>query len=517
MEFLYIFMISLSLAILGVLFVQAIKRRSFAGAKPFMAQIIFVVIWSISALFELWASGEKEMLLWRNVQQIGIFCVPVTCVYFAAEYGQYTKWKRYLPLFWIVPAAALALIFTDEAHHIMRVSYVVEANRFFGKALMVTSTPAGLAFVAYNFCLVAITLIMLGLFAAKVARKLRRQVILIMVSFFLVFGFAFLKTAWLEKAGINIPIVTIYLPSSILLFYNLFRHRMFMITPIARDKVFDIIEQGIIVTDDTGMIVDRNPYAMYLMKKFFGIDREPLGCTMSGVFSGYPEWVEHMEGNIPGKLEVQAPLKDTGMLYVRINIYPLLSESRQLIGMVSLLRDITARRLQEYELRTRANMDSLTGLLNRCGFMAAFNQSLDDARESGGTVSVLMIDLDMLKPINDTYGHFSGDKVLLSIAEMLRGSLRQQDAIGRIGGDEFAAVLPGTACAGAMQIAERIRMEAQQMCIEMENGQTIHVTISVGVCGNTGHDGGAEELLKLADKAMYEAKRHSRNCCVLGK
>ncbi len=515
MEFAYIVMVILSLVVLGVLFVQVTKRLYVAGTKAFVAQIVLVYIWSVGALMELWTNDMQQMLFWRKFQQIGMYFMPVTCVYFAAYYGRFERWKRYLPLFWVVPVAALVLIFTDDSHHLMYSGFSLSEKMFFGKALALQSTTLGKLFIFYNYTLVALSLVMFGIFAAKVSSRSRKQALLIMLSIFLVFLFAILKTALLEKTGINVPIASLYLPSSLLLFFTLLRHKLFVVSPIAREKVFDVLDQGIIVTDDHNMIVDRNPFAAHLMGVFFGIGQEISGRNTGDVFSSFPQWIEMLTRGEAGQMELQSPVVDgENAKFIRIKVYPMISERGRAIGSVSLLRDITERRMQERRLRSMADQDSLTGLLNRNGFMQALQDELVQAEQCAEPVSVLMIDLDQLKLLNDTYGHFSGDKALLAVADALRRTLRQQDAIGRIGGDEFAVVLPGLGGQEAAAVADRLRHEVSTGDVEMESGETQHITVSIGVCDNSLSDAGAEKIVKLADKAMYVAKRLSRNCCV---
>ncbi len=515
MEFAYILMVILSLVILGALFVHVTGRLSIPGTKAFIAQIALVYIWSVGALLELLTTDMRQMLFWRNLQQIGVYFLPVTCLYFAVSYGRFDRWKRFLPLFWIVPVAAVALIFTDESHHIMRTGFTISENAFFGKALAVPSTEVGSMFIFYNFTLVAISMVMLGIFSSKVSSSIRKQALLIMLSFFLVFFFAIIKTALLEKTGINVPIAALYLPSSLLLFFTLFRHKLFMVSPIAREKVFDVLDQGIIVTDDHDMIVDRNPYAVYLMGEFFGIVQEITYKNIGDIFSSYPRWIEMLSHGEAGQMELQSPIAEAeNGKCIRIKVYPVMSEHGRVIGAVSLLRDITERRIQERKLRSMADQDSLTGLLNRSGLMSSVQNTLAHAERNDNPVSVLMIDVDHLKHINDTYGHYHGDRALLTVADALRRTLRLQDAIGRIGGDEFAVVLPGQGVQEAAVIADRIRREVSEASVEMEDGEKITLTLSIGICDNSLPDAVAEKLVKYADKAMYVAKRKSRNCCV---
>jgi diguanylate cyclase (GGDEF)-like protein len=362
-------------------------------------------------------------------------------------------------------------------------------------------------------------IIMLGMFASRVTRAVRRQVINNMLSISILLVFAIIKAVYLDKNGINIPVATIFLPANLLLFYSLFRHSLFTTSPIGRDKAFDVIEQGIVVVDGSGMIVDRNPFTVQLFKTWFGIDAEMTGQSMETVFSAFPLWVELTKSNSAGQFEVQSSHEGAGDCYFRFKVYPLQTGSG---GTVTIIRDITQRRLQEQELKNRADTDCLTGLLNKNGFMDVFMRQLKETEGTGDSISMLILDLDRFKTVNDTYGHINGDRVLVLFSDLLRGTLRQQDAIGRIGGDEFAASLPGVSRTEALHIAERIRERAAEQGVEMEDGDVVHFTVSIGIADsadrlNKGAPPQADDLIKLADKAMYRAKRVSRNCCVVGE
>ena len=121
-----------------------------------------------------------------------------------------------------------------------------------------------------------------------------------------------------------------------------------------------------------------------------------------------------------------------------------------------------------------------------------------------------MLDIDHFKRINDTYGHATGDAVLKYVAGLLRGSLRKIDTVGRIGGEEFAAILPGTDLAAAESLADRVRV-AVAMTPAMQAGQIIPATLSIGVASMSLGDVTAEAALARADEALYRAKQRGRN------
>ncbi|MEW6132230.1 MAG: GGDEF domain-containing protein [Pseudomonadota bacterium] len=122
-----------------------------------------------------------------------------------------------------------------------------------------------------------------------------------------------------------------------------------------------------------------------------------------------------------------------------------------------------------------------------------------------------MIDIDHFKNINDAHGHKVGDIVLQELANILRNTFRTVDVIGRIGGEEFAVVLPETELQQALEVAERLRMNAAEADLEQAAGLPLHFTVSVGVVALAGRDISLGNLLDLADTALYEAKQGGRN------
>lgn len=507
-----IFVICLSLAAMSVLILHTWKNRAVPGASAYMYQLIFVALWTVGTLAEMLSGELAGKLFWRNVQQIGAFSVPLTCLCFALAYTNRAAGKKYLIPLLAIPSLALPLYFFDPALHVMREGYWICNNPVFGAALCIRLAPLGLALSFYNFGLVFASVAILALYAARADRGVRLQTLMVVSSMLFVLIFAVFRAALFLNRGYIMPLAALYMPGSMVVFYNLFGRKLFHVTPIARDKVFDVIDQGIVVADGFGTIVDRNPFAVHLLGAFFGIGEELNGKRMGDVFGAYPKWVDFILKNSFGELEVE--ISDGCPHFFRIKVYPLHSENDLPIGTVSIIRDITARRLQESALKNKAEMDGLTGLLNRDGFLNAFGRILGEAEGTGELVSVLMMDLDRFKNINDTFGHIIGDRVLVLFAEMLRSVLRQKDAICRIGGDEFAAVLPGTGRAEAMAVAHRIRRKAEERVIEAEGGAGIRFTLSIGVCDSENVKQAAD-MLKCADRAMYEAKRKDRNCCVV--
>ncbi len=173
--------------------------------------------------------------------------------------------------------------------------------------------------------------------------------------------------------------------------------------------------------------------------------------------------------------------------------------------------DIQQRKALEQELRLLASTDPLTGLQNRHAFVKRGVTLLKSAERYGRQCSALMLDIDHFKRINDTHGHGFGDTVLKAVARELSHGLREIDLLGRLGGEEFAAILPETAPQQALQVAERLRNAVQALSFTTEDGSHLRLTMSIGVAECLPGEVRLEDLLARADRALYRAKDGGRN------
>ncbi|MBV8060327.1 MAG: sensor domain-containing diguanylate cyclase [Alphaproteobacteria bacterium] len=175
------------------------------------------------------------------------------------------------------------------------------------------------------------------------------------------------------------------------------------------------------------------------------------------------------------------------------------------------INDISQRKELEAELFKQASTDSLTGVSNRRYFMAQAEQELRRSRRFARDMSVMMVDLDHFKKVNDEHGHAAGDAVLQSFVKRALESLRQSDQLGRLGGEEFAVILPETNLVAAMDAAERLRRHLEERPL-VADLMAIPCTVSIGVAQLNAVDGTIDQLLHRADEALYRAKNGGRNC-----
>jgi diguanylate cyclase (GGDEF)-like protein/PAS domain S-box-containing protein len=208
--------------------------------------------------------------------------------------------------------------------------------------------------------------------------------------------------------------------------------------------------------------------------------------------------------------------KDGRLIWVADISYPWFDRNGNIIGSVGSLRDISDRIAAEEkakeELARIANTDVLTGLPNRRAFFDRLDADIKRARRNGSPLSILLIDIDHFKQVNDRFGHDMGDHVIRQTARIIRECLRETDVPSRLGGEEFGVYLPDTPTEGAYWVAERIRSSIAKHDFGM-SGSPIGCTVSIGV-GDTGNDMSmidSTQLYKIADTRLYIAKNTGRN------
>lgn len=175
-----------------------------------------------------------------------------------------------------------------------------------------------------------------------------------------------------------------------------------------------------------------------------------------------------------------------------------------------------ARERVEKQLGRVASTDALTGLLNRRAFHVVADEAIERMRRARGPVTLLLFDLDHFKQVNDRFGHAAGDSVLVAFAEVLTKALGSGDQVARLGGEEFAALLPGAGAGIGKDMAERIRRAFSARRIE-HGGRHIPVTVSVGMVAREAREASLDGLLDLADRALYAAKGHGRDRVALAE
>lgn len=183
---------------------------------------------------------------------------------------------------------------------------------------------------------------------------------------------------------------------------------------------------------------------------------------------------------------------------------PAIDENGEFTGFIGSCLDVTDKVLG-FMLKEMAQKDGLTDVLSRQYLMSLFELELESVKRTGNKLSVAMIDIDRFKNINDKYGHLGGDTALKMFSSVVKNNIRQNDLFGRYGGDEFLIVFPNNSIDEARKIIDRITTSLKKLTINLDNDEIV-ISVSVGLCEYT-DENSHEELIKTADKKMYEDKK----------
>ncbi len=182
------------------------------------------------------------------------------------------------------------------------------------------------------------------------------------------------------------------------------------------------------------------------------------------------------------------------------------------VVVVSLGLVVMTKERADERNRNLAMRDELTGLINRRSLLESLAQQLSSAKRHRQPLSLLMVDIDYFKRVNDSFGHLSGDRVLKAMTSVIAQRTRAQDLLGRLGGEEFLVILPNTSEEGALQLAENLRQSVAAASFQAVSGEPIAITVSIGLCAVSQlSDPQCDDLIGAADQALYRAKAAGRN------
>jgi diguanylate cyclase (GGDEF)-like protein/PAS domain S-box-containing protein len=506
-----------------------ILRRAVPGSTALGGMLVASFIWS-SAYGMMWSLVELDAkLTWLKIAYLGVVSVPTLFLLFVLRITHNDEWlsRRNLAVVCIEPTLILLVVW-------FRLDWMfseVYLQQHAGFSVLHLGRSDGFWLnTIYSYGLLMLALSVLGISALRANPLFSRQYLVIMVACVIPFAASvFTQVSYSELADLDMAPISLGV-SGVLFVYALFRYQFMDLLPVARGRLIESMSDGVLVVDDRGRIVDVNPAVQGF------IASAPVTLVGRNISEVLKEWAYNVDLLLSGletRTEVRSPLKPTRYLDLRVT--PLYDERNNLTGRLIVFRDVTDRkeveqnlrramdRLQtqlieigtlQSQLREQAIRDALTGVFNRRYLEETLARELARAKRETYPLSVVMMDLDFFKEINDTYGHEAGDVVLKTLAETVVRQSRHGDFVCRYGGEEFVLVMPNIGIETARERAEELHQIVNGLNIPY-GVFNLTTTISMGVAMYPDHGATKEEIMRAADRAMYVAKNTGRNRVVV--
>lgn len=407
-------------------------------------------------------------------------------------------------ILWIEPVLVLVLMWTDPWHNLF-----FAGKRLLNTGMILDAGPVFWGNVVYSYLLLLAGFIVLAHRFGTTTGIYRRQIGVVLAgsgitwinSFVFLLGFSPFPNA--DNTPFSFTIAAFAFA------FALLRYRMLDIVPVARDMLIEGMSDGVLVLDANNRIVDMNPEAGKLVPIPLA---RVIGSPVDEVFSEWADIVRTFK-DVPGTRAEVSTGKDEHS-YLDIQISPLYDKKNNYMGRLIVWRDISKLKKIQNDLEKLASQDPLTHVYNRRHFYKIAEVEIERCIRYQSKCSIVLVDIDHFKKINDTYGHKAGDEALIHFAGIFQQHLRKVDIFARFGGEEFVMLLPEADASQGRLTAERIRKIIESMPLTFE-GHQISLTASFGVSTFTNKKDTLDLLLQKSDKALYRAKHQGRNCVVV--
>ena len=486
--------------------------------------MLAVAEWAIFSGFEAAAVPLVTKILMSKLEYIGLAATPVLFLIFTARISGHDRWFRGHRQFvlWIPALLTIALAVTNEWHRWLWAEFIPGPAGTGSLVYMHGPAYYAVAAQVYLFVLAGCALVVPS--ALRNTGFRRRQAVTILLASVvpLTVGVLYVINVALVPGLDLIPVSFVATGFIFLLGIGLFR--VFDLASAARNALVEQTSDAVIVADADGQIVDANPAAVQWLTQ----SRSLVGQSITEVLAPWPTLCAACLGR--QEIQMGLTLWDEPLQHVDVQITPLKDSKERPAGCFVVLRNITQRYRNELEIRSinerlatqireieslhtelreQAIRDGLTGLFNRRYLDEVLPRELERAAYERGTVSVVMIDIDHFKTINDERGHREGDRLLALLGDVLHHGTRSNDAACRYGGEEFLLVFPEVAPETAMERMESLRTTyTTRLCAE---GFDPPPTLSAGIAAFPVHAQSDDALLRAADAALYRAKADGRN------
>lgn len=475
-------------------------------AHLFLLYTAATTIYCLGAAFGMMGTTVGQLKFWTTIQYVGMPFSPPLSLLFTMQFLGLKVTKKRMIAFLIIPFISLVMVATNDWHHLHY--RVFEVDPTLGAPYI--HLEIGKWYVVHGIftfsCLFAGFVLILAHWK-ETAKTYRPQLIALMCGQLVPMITAFVYLIGLTPPGVD-PVPMVRWLATLFYLWAISSSRLFTIMPIAKDEIFNSINDGVMVLDNSTRLIEFNKACKkmfpQLNKTMFGNDLEQVWEDLSG--TSIPFTLDATE--LHQEIEVTTAEEDKRIYQVRTS---LLQNSKNNKGLLIIFTDITEVKRLQLQLEHHAYYDELTQIYNRRAFFQKSEQDFDKAMKERVDFTVILMDIDYFKKVNDTYGHHVGDQLLIHVAKACQTQLQEGNIFARYGGEEFVFAIKGKTAREGEVLANKIRAYIEAHPLIWSEGE-IPVTVSMGVAEATNKTGTTlYQLLNQADKALYIAKENGRN------
>ncbi|MEH7076558.1 histidine kinase N-terminal 7TM domain-containing diguanylate cyclase [Neobacillus drentensis] len=483
-----------------------VKRPYYRNiAHFFILYTASITIYCFASAFGLMATSLEQIKVSTMIQYIGMpVSSPLGLLFIMQYLGMELTKKRCIALL-TIPFVTLVMMMTNDFHHLHY--RVFEVDPVLGAPYI--HQEIGIWYIIHGVftfgCMFVAFLLVLSRWN-ETGKVYRPQLISLMWGQLIPMLTAFLYLIGFTPPGID-PVPMVLCLSSLLYLWSINSSRLFTIMPIAKDTIFNSINDGVIVLDESNRLIEFNEACKnmfpLLNKSMFGMDFEKVWLSLGG--NSFPFQLE--TASFMGEIQL---IDDHSQHIYQVRTSSL-QHAHNSKGVLIIFTDITELKSLQVKLEHMAYYDELTQIYNRRAFFQKCEQQLAEAKKLSSPLTIILIDIDYFKKVNDTFGHNVGDQMLKHVVNVCQTQLKEDVLFARYGGEEFVLALKGSTGLDGEALANQLRKSIETQPLLTTEG-VISVTFSSGVAEATEEtEETLYQILNRADQALYLAKREGRN------
>ncbi len=495
------FFIILCVGIYIIIYVWDKAQSTYLNALKFL--VCSLIIYIFGYMTELHSNSLETALFWNYFQYTTIPLISSVWLLMVLDFtGMRRKLKKgTCILFFIIPCITYVLRWTNHFHHLFYADYSFRLYQEMG-LLSIQKGPWYYVQEGYNMLITFLITCIFAVFSVigkDDERSNYKRFAVIGVFSFFPLVLALVNSSYLE---LDYPAIFLTIPI-FLISYFIAKQDFLEVNSLARNKLFQVQEDALIVLNNQERIIDYNQSAsnfflehqLSLEYTYLSKYKEKTNCDLFAFLNSSE--IATYEGAVL-----------SGYKCFEINTSEVLHKNRR-CGSIKTIRDITQEVAEKRQLEHVAKTDALTRLYNRREFTYQATQILENASAENKKLTVLMLDIDYFKKVNDIFGHLAGDEVLKSVSALSKNFFRTSDIVARFGGEEFILLLVDMTAEEAFPFVERFRQTVAQAHL-IAADKNYQITLSIGMTSYQKHLT-LEDLISQADQALYQSKTNGRN------